>query len=227
MQALVDLDVETADRGELDRAVELSERVRAWLDACDVAVVRRSKQLSRAEPGSSSRADARDALSNRGRRDDRDTRAAITRGEVCEQSRSMPGRPCREHPCRLDMVEPPVVGRGDHPCGDSDPDRDAEIDHRCPHRLGAADRPAAIRRAVLRAGLRRDLRHARARLGSRRLGRRGARPRRPGGCHDRCCRPQWCHPTGLGYARQRSRGAGGCRTVARSPIRSPSGRRST
>ncbi len=89
VQSLVDLDVESADRGELDRAVELSERIRAWLDACDVAVVRRSKQLSRAEPGSSStRADARDALSNRGRRDDRDTRAAITRGEVCEQ---MPG----------------------------------------------------------------------------------------------------------------------------------------
>jgi len=89
VQSLIDVDVSTADRGELDRAVAMSERIRAWLDAGDVAVARRAKQLATADPTStSSKAEARDTLSNGGRREERDTRAAATRAELCER---MPG----------------------------------------------------------------------------------------------------------------------------------------
>lgn len=86
---LADLDLATADRRTLDQAVALSARIRAWLDAGDVAVARRVRQLSSAEPtGCSPTIDAADVLSHRGRRDDRDARAATARSTLCDQ---MPG----------------------------------------------------------------------------------------------------------------------------------------
>lgn len=89
VQALIDADVATVDRAGLAEVVRASERVRAWLDAGDVATARRAKELARADPSStSSKVEAREMLSNQGRRSDRDARTAAGRAELCEQ---MPG----------------------------------------------------------------------------------------------------------------------------------------
>ena len=65
-------------------AVTLAQRVRGWVDAVDVAIARRSRELA-AEGRSES---AAEVLTGYGRRSTRETKAASDRSEVCEQ---MPG----------------------------------------------------------------------------------------------------------------------------------------
>ena len=64
--------------------MKLAQRVRGWVDAVDVAIARRSKELA-AEGRSES---AAEVLTGYGRRSTRETKAASDRSEVCEQ---MPG----------------------------------------------------------------------------------------------------------------------------------------
>ena len=72
------------DRAGLAGAVKLAQRVRGWVDAVDVAIARRSRELA-AEGRSES---AAEVLTGYGRRSTRETKAASDRSEVCEQ---MPG----------------------------------------------------------------------------------------------------------------------------------------
>ena len=65
-------------------AVKLAQRVRGWVDAVDVAIARRSRELA-AEGRSES---AAEVLTGYGRRSTRETKAASDRSEVCE---AMPG----------------------------------------------------------------------------------------------------------------------------------------
>ena len=65
-------------------SVKLAQRVRGWVDAVDVAIARRSRELA-AEGRSES---AAEVLTGYGRRSTRETKAASDRSEVCEQ---MPG----------------------------------------------------------------------------------------------------------------------------------------
>jgi hypothetical protein len=81
---LLAVDVTVCDRAGLGVAVKLAQRVRGWVDAVDVAIARRSRELA-AEGRSES---AAEVLSGYGRRSTRETKAASDRSEVCEQ---MPG----------------------------------------------------------------------------------------------------------------------------------------
>jgi hypothetical protein len=79
--ALLEVDVRRCDRAGLGRLVALSQRVRGWVDAVDVAIARRSGEL--AEVGCSEW--ATEVLSGRGRRSTRETRAVSDRAEVCDR----------------------------------------------------------------------------------------------------------------------------------------------
>ena len=81
---LLAVDVAVCDRAGLGVAVKLAQRVRGWVDAVDVAIARRSRELA-AEGRSES---AAEVLTGYGRRSTRETKAASDRSEVCEQ---MPG----------------------------------------------------------------------------------------------------------------------------------------
>jgi len=78
---LLAVDVAVCDRSGLASAVMLAQRVRGWVDAVDVAIARRSRELA-AEGRSES---AAEVLSGYGRRSTRETKAASDRSEVCEQ----------------------------------------------------------------------------------------------------------------------------------------------
>ena len=81
---LLTVDVTVCDRPGLTGVVKLAQRVRGWVDAVDVAIARRSKELA-AEGRSES---AAEVLTGYGRRSSRETKAVSDRSEVCEQ---MPG----------------------------------------------------------------------------------------------------------------------------------------
>ncbi len=81
---LLTLDVAGCDRAGLTGVVRLAQRVRGWVDAVDVAIARRSRELA-AEGRSES---AAEVLTGHGRRSSRETRAVSDRCEVCDQ---MPG----------------------------------------------------------------------------------------------------------------------------------------
>ena len=81
---LLAVDVAGCDRSGLGAAVMLAQRVRGWVDAVDVAIARRSRELA-AEGRSES---AAEVLTGYGRRSTRETKAASDQSEVCEQ---MPG----------------------------------------------------------------------------------------------------------------------------------------
>ena len=81
---LLAVDVAGCDRAGLAGVVKLAQRVRGWVDAVDVAIARRTRELA-AEGRSES---AAEVLTGYGRRSTRETRAASDRSEVCEQ---MPG----------------------------------------------------------------------------------------------------------------------------------------
>ncbi|HWM20210.1 MAG TPA: hypothetical protein VNO51_11025, partial [Ilumatobacteraceae bacterium] len=82
--SLLAVEVAVCDRTGLGVAVELAQRVRGWVDAVDVAIARRSRELA-AEGRSES---AAEVLTGYGRRSTRETKAASDRSEVCE---AMPG----------------------------------------------------------------------------------------------------------------------------------------
>ena len=82
--ALLAVEVAGCDRAGLAGVVKLAQRVRGWVDAVDVAIARRTRELA-AEGRSES---AAEVLTGYGRRSTRETRAASDRSEVCEQ---MPG----------------------------------------------------------------------------------------------------------------------------------------
>ena len=81
---LLAVELAACDRAGLRVAVTLAQRVRGWVDAVDVAIARRSKELA-AEGRSES---AAEVLTGYGRRSTRETKAVSDRSEVCEQ---MPG----------------------------------------------------------------------------------------------------------------------------------------
>ena len=81
---LLAVDVGGCDRAGLAGVVRLAQRVRGWVDAVDVAIARRSRELA-AEGRSES---AAEVLTGYGRRSTRETKAVSDRSEVCEQ---MPG----------------------------------------------------------------------------------------------------------------------------------------
>ena len=81
---LLTVEVAGCDRAGLTGVVKLAQRVRGWVDAVDVAIARRSRELA-AEGRSES---AAEVLSGHGRRSTRETKAASDRSEVCE---AMPG----------------------------------------------------------------------------------------------------------------------------------------
>ena len=81
---LLAVDVAGCDRAGLAGVVRLAQRVRGWVDAVDVAIARRSRELA-AEGRSES---AAEVLSGHGRRSTRETKAVSDRSEVCE---AMPG----------------------------------------------------------------------------------------------------------------------------------------
>ncbi len=81
---LLAVELAGCDRAGLAGVVKLAQRVRGWVDAVDVAIARRSKELA-AEGRSES---AAEVLTGYGRRSTRETKAASDRSEVCEQ---MPG----------------------------------------------------------------------------------------------------------------------------------------
>ena len=81
---LLAVDVAVCDRAGLTGVVRLAQRVRGWVDAVDVAIARRSKELA-AEGRSES---AAEVLTGYGRRSTRGDPAVSDRSEVCEQ---MPG----------------------------------------------------------------------------------------------------------------------------------------
>ncbi|HEX4983980.1 MAG TPA: DUF222 domain-containing protein [Ilumatobacteraceae bacterium] len=84
LAGLLAVDVSACDRAGLTGVVKLAQRVRGWVDAVDVAIARRSRELA-AEGRSES---AAEVLTGHGRRSTRDTKAVSDRSEVCEQ---MPG----------------------------------------------------------------------------------------------------------------------------------------
>ena len=81
---LLAVDVTVCDRTGLTGVVRLAQRVRGWVDAVDVAIARRSRELA-AEGRSES---AAEVLTGHGRRSTRETKAVSDRSEVCDQ---MPG----------------------------------------------------------------------------------------------------------------------------------------
>ncbi len=81
LEALLRLDPAVCDRRALDEVVRLSAKLRAWLDAVDVGVARRARELE-AEGRSESPAGV---LSGYGRRSSREARAASDRAAACEQ----------------------------------------------------------------------------------------------------------------------------------------------
>ena len=72
---LLTVDVAACDRAGLTGVVRLAQRVRGWVDAVDVAIARRSKELA-AEGRSES---AAEVLTGYGRRSTRETRAVSDR----------------------------------------------------------------------------------------------------------------------------------------------------
>jgi hypothetical protein len=81
---LLAVELAVCDRTGLGVAVKLAQRVRGWVDAVDVAIAHRSKELA-AEGRSES---AAEVLTGYGWRSTRETKAVSDRSEVCEQ---MPG----------------------------------------------------------------------------------------------------------------------------------------
>ena len=81
---LLAVELAGCDRAGLGAAVTLAQRVRGWVDAVDVAIARRSRELA-AEGRSES---AAEVLTGYGRRSTRETKAVSDRSEVCDQ---MPG----------------------------------------------------------------------------------------------------------------------------------------
>jgi hypothetical protein len=83
---LLAIDASTADRAGLGEIASLAVKVRSWLDAVDVAVTRRSRQLSPASMGGSApTAEAADTISANGRRSPKDARAAAGRAGICDR----------------------------------------------------------------------------------------------------------------------------------------------
>jgi hypothetical protein len=81
---LLAVELAGCDRAGLTGVVRLAQRVRGWVDAVDVEIARRSRELAaegRSEP-------AAEVLSGYGRRSTRETKAVSDRSEVCAQ---MPG----------------------------------------------------------------------------------------------------------------------------------------
>lgn len=81
---LLEIDPAGCDRAGLDRTVELTARVRSWLDAVDVAVARQVRALSTSTADPS----ATEVLGHGGRRSKKESRAASDRSSVCDR---MPG----------------------------------------------------------------------------------------------------------------------------------------
>jgi hypothetical protein len=81
VEALLALDPAACDRRELEQIVELSARVRGWVDAIDVAVARRV--ASNGTPGVD--ASPAEVLGRCGRRSRKDAKAAADRAAVCDQ----------------------------------------------------------------------------------------------------------------------------------------------
>jgi hypothetical protein len=81
VDTLLALDPAVCDRRDLEHIVELSARVRGWVDAIDVAVARRV--ASSAGPGVD--ASPAEALGRCGRRSRKDAKAAADRAAVCDQ----------------------------------------------------------------------------------------------------------------------------------------------
>ena len=81
VEALLELDPVVCDRRQLEHIVELSARVRGWVDAIDVAVARRVAS------GATAGVDASPAevLGRCGRRSRKDAKAAADRAAVCDQ----------------------------------------------------------------------------------------------------------------------------------------------
>ena len=81
VEVLLALDPVVCDRRDLERIVELSARVRGWVDAIDVAVARRVAL------GATAGVDASPAevLGRCGRRSRKDAKAAADRAAVCDQ----------------------------------------------------------------------------------------------------------------------------------------------
>jgi hypothetical protein len=80
VETLLSLDPTVCDRGELEHIVELSARVRGWVDAIDVAVARRV--AASATPGFD--ASPAEVLGRCGRRSRKDAKAAADRAAVCD-----------------------------------------------------------------------------------------------------------------------------------------------
>ena len=81
VEALLELDPSVCDHRELAHIVELSARVRGWVDAIDVAVARRV--ASDATPGVD--ASPAEVLGRCGRRSRKEAKAAADRAAVCDQ----------------------------------------------------------------------------------------------------------------------------------------------
>ena len=81
VEALLELDPAGCDRSDLVHIVELSARVRGWVDAIDVAVARRV--ASNATPGVD--ASPAEVLGRCGRRSRKEAKAAADRAAVCDQ----------------------------------------------------------------------------------------------------------------------------------------------
>jgi hypothetical protein len=84
VDALLDLDPAACDRAGLDHAVELTAKLRSWLDAVDVAIARQVRALS----ASAADPSPTEVLAHRGRRSKRESKAAAERSGVCDR---MPG----------------------------------------------------------------------------------------------------------------------------------------
>jgi hypothetical protein len=97
---LLAVDVAVCDRAGLGAAVKSAQRVRGWVDAVDVAIARRSRELA-AEGRSES---AAEVLSGHGRRSTRETKAVSDRS-LCSKHHHL----VREGRWRLTLDQHRVV----------------------------------------------------------------------------------------------------------------------
>jgi hypothetical protein len=92
--SLLAVEIAVCDRAGLGVVVELAQRVRGWVDAVDVAIARRSRELAAAGRCES----AADVLSGYGRRSTRETRAASDRSVMQPPPPSGSRRTLATHP---------------------------------------------------------------------------------------------------------------------------------
>ena len=81
---LLDVDISSMSLSELDAVVADRRVVAGALDAIDVAVARRTRQLRQESPGGRGRRPA-DVLGDDGRRSAKDSKAAEARGDACDR----------------------------------------------------------------------------------------------------------------------------------------------